>query len=423
MYRLLSPFRAVITCVALAAVAQSLSAETTPAASPSTPAAEPAKKQSPNLTPPPAEDPQVYPEVALPAEKPFAHPGILNTQADLDFARGKIKSGEEPWAAGFKKMQGDRFCSLKYQAKPIPDVMQGPYGKPDQGGGQLARDGSAAYGHALMWCLTGERAHADQAAEILRGYATTLKTVTGATNQEKVLCGWAGCKFAAAGDLLRSYRQPDGAVSGFTEEDAAKLGEMFTQIFYPTIQDFQPTFNGNWDTTMINTMAAMGVYLDDHAMFNKALAYYLNGKTKGRLTHYIYPETGQCQETMRDQAHTQMGLGAMAAVCRTAQSQGLDLWSAADNRLALGYEYTAKYNLGLDVPCTGEPGSGSRGKFMPIWELVYQHYAVEKGMPMPYVEQVLQKSRPAGGGDLTMESWGTVLYYQGPPLPVAPAAK
>jgi hypothetical protein len=379
------------------------------------PAAKP--KKNPNATHPAAVYEGRLPEVALAADKAFTHPGLLNTQVEMDFIREKLKAGEEPWASAFTKMKAHKFCKPDYQARPVPDVSQGPYGKPDIGGYRLVVDGTAAYGHAALWCITGEKAHADTAIAILNAYSGTLKSVTGASNQGKVLVGWAGCKFAAAGELLRHYKQPDGAPSGFADADAARLGEMFRTVFYPVIQDFQPTFNGNWDTAMINTMAAMGVYLDDHAMFNKALDHYLNSKSKGRVVHYIYPETGQCQETMRDQAHTQMGLGNMAAVCKTAQSQGLDLWSAADNRLALGYEYTAKYNLGYDVPCTGEPSADDRGKWQSIWELAHQHYAIEKGLPMPYVKEVISKYRPAGASDLVFEGWGTLLHYRGPAVP------
>ena len=61
-----------------------------------------------------------------------------------------------------------------------------------------------------------------------------------------------------------------------------------------------------------------------------------------------------------------------------AWEQGDDLWGALDNRLMKGMEYTARYNLGEDVPfetwtdCTGlyndwtAPGEMGRGVIRDI---------------------------------------------------------
>jgi hypothetical protein len=52
----------------------------------------------------------------------------------------------------------------------------------------------------------------------------------------------------------------------------------------------------------------------------------------------------------RDQQHTQGGLGWTAEAARVVQSQGTDLYSFGDNLLLKAAEYTAKYNLGHDIP-------------------------------------------------------------------------
>lgn len=56
-----------------------------------------------------------------------------------------------------------------------------------------------------------------------------------------------------------------------------------------------------------------------------------------------------------------MGLEFLANTCETAWIQGVDLYSAADNRLLQGFEYTAKYNLGFDVPY--EPYQTFEGRY------------------------------------------------------------
>jgi hypothetical protein len=56
-----------------------------------------------------------------------------------------------------------------------------------------------------------------------------------------------------------------------------------------------------------------------------------------------------------------MGLSFLACACEMAWKQGVDLYGAADNRLALAFEYTAKYNLGEDVPY--EPYRSVEGRY------------------------------------------------------------
>jgi len=61
----------------------------------------------------------------------------------------------------------------------------------------------------------------------------------------------------------------------------------------------------------------------------------------------------------------------------------------------LGFEYTAKYNLGNDVPCEGKISPLFRGRFRPIYEKVYQHYVYDKNLN--YVARSEPPSGMAGG--------------------------
>ena len=108
-------------------------------------------------------------------------------------------------------------------------------------------------------------------------------------------------------------------------------------------------------------MLAIGVFCDDHEMFNRAVEYYYHGAGDGAITHYIINAAGQCQESGRDQSHTQLGLGQLAEACEIGWHQGLDMYGADDNRLLAGFEYTAQYLLGNDVPF--EPHTDTTGKY------------------------------------------------------------
>ena len=112
----------------------------------------------------------------------------------------------------------------------------------------------------------------------------------------------------------------------------------------------------------------------------------------------------------------------MATVCELAWQQGDDLYAALDNRLMKGYEYVSKYNLGYDVPfaqwtdITGkycqwtEISKQGRGRYMPVFEIAYNHFARRKGLPMPYTLQVLEQIQ-AEGYDRDQPGFGSLLFF------------
>ena len=184
---------------------------------------------------------------------------------------------------------------------------------------------------------------------------------------------------------------------------------MVRRAILPTIEKFEadsPYANGNWGAIVNRCRMACGIFLNDSALYQSAVDYFLHANDNGSLPNYV-AEPGQCQESGRDQNHAQLGLGMMCDICEMAWEQGDDLWGALDNRLMRGIEYSARYNLGHDVPfqrwtdCTGlyndwtEPGSMGRGRLWDIYEKPYNHYVKRKGMKMPYTRQVLALQRKA----------------------------
>ena len=115
-----------------------------------------------------------------------------------------------------------------------------------------------------------------------------------------------------------------------------------------------------------------------------------------------------------------MGLEYLSNACEMAWKQGIDLYGSAENRLALGFEYTAQYNTGHDVPY--EPyrsfegryfnetiSEKSRGRFRPIYERVFNHYHNRQGLEMPFTWEAVQETRPEGGGVASLP-WGTLMF-------------
>ncbi len=347
------------------------------------------------------------------SEHPFAfrHPGLLHTSADLARVRQKVAAGEEPWARGFERLKTDRHSAAEYSIRgPREEVGRNPGNAAD-----FDNDATAAYQCALMWAITGNKRFADKSREIVAGWSGRLERVTGA--DAVLMAGLGPFKMINAAEILR-YTDPE-----WTDEHSAQAERMFRQAIYPVLKDFAPFANGNWDTAAIKTVLAIGIFTNDRSMFERALRYYIDGAGDGRLTNYVINEAGQCQESGRDTQHAQLGLAHLGDACEMAWNQGLDLYSSADDRLLKGFEYTARFQLGDDVPFvatldrTGKYRHMSiavdrlRGRLRPIYEQIYNHFVNRADVAAPWTAQAAEKNRPKGasqGGD--HPGFGTLLY-------------
>lgn len=343
----------------------------------------------------------------------FTHPGLLHTQADLDRMRQRVAAGEEPWKSGFEKLRRDGQSRADWKLRgPFEIVTR----QADQaiGNPQMVVDGNAAYQNALMWCVTGDEAHARKAVEILNAWSAKLRRMDG---RDVILsAGLNGFKFVNAAELLR-HTWP-----AWPREDVARCERMLKEVVLPPIKDFATFANGNWDAACVATVMGIGVFCDDRELFDRAVAYFRSGAGNGRLTHYVINEVGQCQESGRDQQHTQLGLGLLAEACEIAWHQGVDLYAEEDNRLLKGFEYTARYNLGAEVPfvpyvdVTGKYrhkkiSTEGRYRLRPIYEMVWSHYQVRRGVPAPFTKQAADKLRPEGAASTgDHPGFGTLLF-------------
>ncbi len=166
------------------------------------------------------------------AEKPFTHPGILHSRAELDFVKAKVAEGEEPWKSAWEELRSHDISELDWKPNPVANVVRGPYNNPDIGGTNLMRDGAAAYSHAIQWYVTGEQPHADKAIEILNAYATTLKSIGG--HDAKLLVGMVGITFANAAEILRHTQ------AGWSEPDQKQFERLLREVFYPSSRTSTP---------------------------------------------------------------------------------------------------------------------------------------------------------------------------------------
>jgi hypothetical protein len=356
----------------------------------------------------------------------FVHPGLLHSRDDLEGITKNVHDGVEPWASAWQALQRTPWLVKTYRPAPLAVVGRGVG---STGQRNISGDCTAAYYNAVAWSITDDPNYAKKAIEILDGWAYTCKEING---KDAVLCaGLYGVKFVNAAEIIR-YTYKD-----WPANDIAQFETLMKTVFYPVVEDFATFANGNWDACCLPTMMSIGVFCDDRAMFDRAVRYYLAGSGNGSLTRYIVNKAGQCQESGRDQAHTQLGLGLLAEACEIGYHQGIDMYAAADHRLLKGFEYTAKYNLGHNVPFepyrdrTGKYfastiSSRGRGRLSPIYEMVYNHFKSRLGMDVPFTEQAAAKTRPERWS-IDQPGAGTLLFtlpsFAAPdrPPPAAPA--
>lgn len=330
------------------------------------------------------------------AARKFVHPGLSYTQGQLDRMRAMVEAKVEPYYTTFQNLKNSRYSSLDRTVRDRGTSI--PSGKTQD---YVGIDGRCAHDLALLWKLTGDKRYADKAVEYLN--ANNHYTNVGSAGTAALGAGQINLLIEAA-ELMRDY-------DGWKRSDQRKFKDMLVYpgysrvtdnharyasnddskngiTFYWNIFNGDPSRYGNQGLFGMLGMLAMGVYLDNEYIYNRALRYvsglkHLNdlpytpgppltgttpnadsneyqnvfdangGKRSNEtedygyddvLQHYIYPN-GQCQESSRDQAHVLCGIHKLVEFAEIAWNQGDRFYSLLDNRLLKGIEFNYRYNL------------------------------------------------------------------------------
>lgn len=396
-----------VLALALAAVASVVTSQIGPATAAPTPAA------------------QVTP--MAPAN--FTHPGVLVSQAQLDFVRGKVNSGAQPWTAAYNQMMSSSYASLSRTPTPYAVVECGPYSNPNIGCTNERQDAIAAYTDALAWYVTRNAAYAQEAITIMDAWSATIN---GHTNSNAPLqTGWAGSSWSRAAELIRHTY-----TGGWPNEP--RFETMLRNVYLPEVITGSNS-NGNWELVMMEAAVGISVFLDDKTDYDTAMSKYLL-----RVPAYVYlssdgslPKTvpgsglntssqiisywqgqstfvdGLTQETCRDFTHTGYGIASIADVAETSRIQGTDLYPGdIGTRLRYALGFQSKYELGAAVPSWLCGGSVKKG-LGPVTEVGFNAMSFRLGNVMANTQTLTQQDRPEGTNNLFVE-WQTLTDAQQP---------
>lgn len=339
------------------------------------------------------------------AGRTFVHPGISYTQADIDRMRSLIAAKQEPYYSAFTALKNSSYSNPTGSVTQRgTQILEGKFN------GTIGIDGRRAHDLALLYVLTGETKYADKAVQILNAnshYTNTSSRGTGPLDNGKINL------LIEAAELLRDYQ-------GWAAADQQRFKDMLTYPYFTTKEDLYKKYAstdesqngitfywncynfdsgrfGNQGMFAARALLAMGVYLDNDTIFDRAYQYlsgnqwkhfenyddvdYKSGPGYGhqpfgsventaylfswptstvvkesdpsyvrnygyseQLQYYIF-KNGQCQESCRDQGHTLCGIMMYTHIAEQCWNQGEDLYGALDNRILKGIEYSFRVNV------------------------------------------------------------------------------
>jgi hypothetical protein len=379
------------------------------------------------LSSPALASPAAPPAVAL-APATFTHPGVGVSRQQLDFMRSKVLANAQPWKAAYDQMMASNYASLSRTPTARSVVECGSYSNPNFGCTNEREDAIAAYTLSLAWYVTRDNRYADKAIQIMDAWSNTI---TDHTNSNAPLqTAWSASSWPKAAEIIK-YVYGNWPNSG-------RFATMLRNVYLPEIINGSNS-NGNWELSMTEAIQGIGVFLEDKAVYDKAISLY-----RVRVPAYVYLEsdgalpktkpsqnldtsakivaywqgqgtfvTGLTQETCRDFTHTGYGISSISHVLETSRIQGIDLYPEFGERLRQALGFQSKWERNLEVVPSWLCGGALNRGLGPITEVGYNALHTRLGIAMTNTQVLTESRRPAGSNNLFV-AWETLTNAENP---------
>ncbi|GAA1558112.1 alginate lyase family protein [Kribbella lupini] len=365
---------------------------------------------------------------AVLAPAAFTHPGVGVSRPQLDFVRAKVQAGAQPWTNAFNQAKNSAYGSLSRTAKPRAVVECGSYSNPNYGCTDEREDAIAAYTDALIWYITRDDRYAQKAIQLMDAWSATIRDHT--NSNAPLQTAWAASSWPKAAEIIKH-------VYG-NWPNQARFGTMLRNVYLPEIINGSNS-NGNWELSMTEAIQGIGVFLDDRAVYDKAISLFRvrtpafvylesdgalprtkpsqNLDTRDKIIAYWQGQstfvTGLTQETCRDFVHTGYGISAISHVMETSYIQGENLYPEFGERLRQALGFQSKWERNLEpVPSWLCKGTLNRG-LGPITEVGYNGLHTRLGIAMSNTQALTESRRPAGSNNLFV-AWETLTHAENP---------
>jgi hypothetical protein len=307
------------------------------------------------------------------------------------------------------------YASLDWS--PHPMAVVNPKGK---GRYELFDDGVAAYAHALAWVITGKQAHADKAIEIFNAWSPVFQDIVVENGDvyPNLYTSWCANNWAAAAEIIRHY-QRDGQAAGWQPADIARFEGMcrvFERLSLEWI-GYVGGFGGNQNqgTSTARTRLALGIFLDDQALFDTGLRllFEIQFDNRGVRQRHGHPVNlvgltvaadGEIMEFNRDAPHGVGSFNSLVNAAEILRHQQLParyhlyeykLPGETMPRLVKGSEFYARSYLQGPIAITTRRQFYHRVRaHYPEMLCNYYDHLAPQHYPLPLTHQVVEVLRP-----------------------------
>ncbi|SNC77677.1 Alginate lyase [Hymenobacter gelipurpurascens] len=306
----------------------------------------------------------------------FQHPGVVNSRASLDLVAAQANAGDATRTAGYNKVVD--YMNQYAVPTTFPNVVYvvGSGGSPTED--QIRRDAILAYACALRWVKTGNATYANQAKQILNGYAYNFQRYSTSPKpdgsptefrQTYLEAAWVAPSFVAAGEIIRYY-SVNGNGAGWSATDVSKFSDFLNNLKNNYVNNVPGAINdiNNWQASYCYAKMALGVWFNSTSVYDSGYDYLFQ-----ILPQLFYSDGAVKEQRDRDCIHPQYTLTALTYAAETARIQGNSAIYEAN-----GQQIKNGWNRYEDAAAGNYTRNCSGTQIFPGIETAYNYYGTSK---------------------------------------------